>query len=139
MNYKSLKLDISEKVALVTLSQPKKFNSMTLIFWQEILDVFNKIENSDARVAIINAEGKHFSSGIDLNEFASLGIIKEKDVGRNAENIRKIIKKLQESFNVIENSRVPVLAAIHGACIGGAVDLISACDIRFGTTDSFFS
>ena len=139
MYYKSLKLEISEKIALVTLSQPNKYNSMIPIFWKEIIEVFNKIENSNARVAIINAEGKHFSSGIDLDEFSSLGLTEGRDIGRKAENIRKIIKELQKSFNVIENSRIPVIAAIHGACIGGAVDLISACDIRYGTTDSFFS
>ncbi len=139
MDYKSLKLNISDKIALLTLSQPEKYNSMTPVFWEEMVTVFDEIENSDARVAIINAEGKHFSSGIDLHEFSSLGLLKEKDIGRNAENIRNIIKKLQTSFNVIANSRIPVIAAIHGACIGGAVDLISACDIRYGSVDSFFS
>tara|TARA_Y100000589_G_C27071467_1_gene595581 strand:- start:797 stop:1066 length:270 start_codon:yes stop_codon:yes gene_type:complete len=80
MYYKSLKLEISEKIALVTLSQPNKYNSMIPIFWKEIIEVFNKIENSNARVAIINAEGKHFSSGIDLDEFSSLGLTEGKDM-----------------------------------------------------------
>ena len=139
MIYKSLKLDISDKIALLTLSQPKKYNSMTPVFWNDMINVFQEIEQSNTRVVILNAEGKHFTSGLDLNEFSSLGLLEGKDIGRKAENIRKIIKNLQESFNVIENSRVPVIAAIHGACVGGGVDLISACDIRFATSDSFFS
>ena len=139
MNYKSLKLEISDKIALLTLSQPKKYNSMTPGFWQDMVNVFQDIDQSNARVVILNAEGKHFTSGLDLKEFASLGLLEGKDIGRKAENIRKIIINLQQSFNLIANSRVPVIAAIHGACVGGGVDLISACDIRFATSESFFS
>ena len=139
MEYESLKLDISDKIALLTLSQPETYNSMKPIFWVEMIKVFNKIEKSNARVVIINAEGKHFTSGLDLNEFSSLNLFQGKDVGRIAENIRKIILELQESFNVIEKSKVPVIAAIQGACIGGGVDLISACDMRYCTFETFFS
>ncbi len=61
------------------------------------------------------------------------------DVGRNAEQLRRKILSLQASFNAVDNCRKPVLAAIQGYCLGGAIDLISACDMRYSTVDAKFS
>ena len=139
MSYNTINLELKNKIATITLDQPKTFNSMTIKFWQELIDVFSQINDSDARVTIINGNGKHFTSGLDLKDFAQIGINKGNDVGRRAEYLRRQILDMQESFNVIEKARMPVIASIHGACVGGGIDLISACDIRYATVDSFFS
>ena len=139
MSYKTIKFELKNKVANITLNQPKTFNSMTIKFWQELIDVFNEINDSDARVTIIDGNGKHFTSGLDLKDFAQIGISRGNDIGRRADYLRRLILDMQESFNTIEKARMPVIASIHGACIGGGIDLISACDIRFATIDSFYS
>lgn len=139
MSYKTIKFELKNKIANITFNQPKTYNSMTIKFWQELIDVFNEINDSGARVTIINGNGKHFTSGLDLKDFAQIGISRGDDIGRRAEYLRRLILDMQESFNTIEKARIPVIASIHGACIGGGIDLISACDIRFATIDSFYS
>jgi enoyl-CoA hydratase len=90
------------------------------------------------RAVVISGAGKHFSSGIDLMMLASLAGQLGKDVGRNARCCATILR-LQGSFNAVDNCRKPVLAAIQGYCIGGAIDLISACDMRYCASDAQFS
>src|SRR5690606_41671000 len=91
------------------------------------------------RVVVPSGAGLHFSSGIDLSLLASVGALLGKDVGRNATALRRKILELQASFNSVDNCRKPVLAAIQGYCIGGAIDLISACDMRYASVDAQIS
>ena len=135
----TLNLDVAGGIATVTLNRPDALNAMNRAFWQEMVDVFTEIDDTEAaRVVVLQAAGKHFTAGLDLTEFGQI-TAEGGDEGRRRERLRRQILEMQETFSVIERCRVPVLAAIHGACIGGGIDLISACDIRYATADAFFS
>jgi enoyl-CoA hydratase len=139
-DYKAFNVSVADKVAHVVINRPEKVNAMNADFWREIIDIFRWIDDTDSvRAVVISGAGKHFSSGIDLMMLASLGSQMGKDVGRNAEKLRRKVLELQASFNAIDQCRKPVLAAIQGYCLGGAIDMISACDMRYSTRDAQFS
>ena len=124
-------------VAWLTLNRPKKRNTMGTAFFKELsayLDQFD--QDADIRAIVIKAEGKSFTAGTDLTEVGSLLSGKAAD---QREETRKAISALQAGFTKIEQCRKPVIAAIHSHCIGGGIDLISACDIRLATQDAIFS
>jgi len=113
---------------------------MNRAFWPEIVAVFGEIEQDPtARVVVFSAHGKHFTSGLDLNDFAAGLMTSEGEPSRKAEALRRTVLHMQESMSVIDRCRLPVLVAVQGACIGGGIDLISACDIRYCAEDAFFS
>jgi enoyl-CoA hydratase/carnithine racemase len=140
MSYTTLDLTVENHIAHIQFNRPEKFNSMIMEFWQDMIDVFSDIEkNADARVVVISSLGKHFTAGLDLAAFAGLANDMNSDIdgARIREQFKNNVLELQESFNVIEKCRLPVLVAIQGACIGGGVDLISACDMRYSTENSY--
>ncbi|MFB4390318.1 MULTISPECIES: crotonase/enoyl-CoA hydratase family protein [unclassified Pseudomonas] len=138
--YTAFKVELTDNIAHVQINRPEKINAMNAAFWEEIIDIFQWVEDTDAvRVVVLSGAGKHFSSGIDLMMLASLAGQMGKDVGRNARLLRKTILRLQGSFTAVDNCRKPVLAAIQGYCIGGAIDLVSACDMRYCSRDAQFS
>jgi enoyl-CoA hydratase/carnithine racemase len=131
------KVEQNEHVAWLTLNRPEKRNTMGAAFFKEIGELFDRFDRDpEVRVVVIKAEGKSFSAGTDLNEAGSLlsgGAADERETTR-----LKIID-LQAGFNKIEKCRKPVIAAVHSHCIGGGIDLISACDIRLASRDAVFS
>ncbi len=141
MSYETLALSIEDGIAHIELNRPERMNAMNRSFWGEMVRMFEEIDTDPSiRCVVISGRGRHFCSGLDLQEFAGLfQTSADIDPGRQREQLRRTILKMQESFNVIERCRVPVLAAVHGACIGGGVDLISACDCRYASADAFIS
>ncbi|QQN51505.1 crotonase/enoyl-CoA hydratase family protein [Stutzerimonas balearica] len=138
--YKAFRVELADKVAQVVIDRPEKINAMNADFWAEIIDVFRWVDDTDeVRVVVLSGTGPHFSSGIDLQLLAQVGAQLGKDVGRNAEQLRRKILSLQASFNAVDHCRKPVIAAIQGYCLGGAIDLISACDMRYCSADARFS
>jgi len=138
--FKAFKVELKNSIAHVQINRPEKYNAMNAAFWSEIVEVFKWIDETDAvRAVVISGAGKHFSSGIDLMMLASVANELGKDVGRNARLLRRTILRMQASFNAVDNCRKPVLAAIQGYCIGGAIDLVSACDMRYCSQDAQFS
>nr|WP_232968825.1 crotonase/enoyl-CoA hydratase family protein [Pseudomonas putida] len=138
--YSAFKVELTDSIAHVQINRPEKVNAMNAAFWEEIVDIFQWIDDTDAvRAVVISGAGKHFSAGIDLMMLASLAGQMGKDVGRNARFLRKTIQRLQASFTAVDTCRKPVLAAVQGYCIGGAIDLISACDMRYCSSDAQFS
>ncbi|MBW2091342.1 MAG: crotonase/enoyl-CoA hydratase family protein [Deltaproteobacteria bacterium] len=124
----------------LTLNRPAKRNSMTSAFFEGLLDLFPKFdEDPEVRVVIIKAEGKSFTAGIDLFEFFDPSRDQSAGLLGNAEAGRKRILRLQDTMTVIEKCRKPVIAAVHSHCIGGGVDMVSACDIRIAARDAIFS
>ncbi|KAF6077344.1 enoyl-CoA hydratase 1 [Phyllostomus discolor] len=140
-NYESLKVTAAQRHILhVQLNRPEKRNAMNKAFWREMVECFNKIaQDTDCRAVVISGAGKMFTSGIDLMDMAA-DILQPQgdDVARTSWYFRKLIATYQETFSVIEKCPKPVIAAIHGGCIGGGVDLITACDIRYCAQDAFF-
>lgn len=140
-NYESIQVTSAQKHVLhVQLNRPEKRNAMNRAFWRELVECFQKIsKDSDCRAVVVSGAGKMFTSGIDLMDMAS-DILQPPgdDVARIAWYLRDLISRYQKTFTVIEKCPKPVIAAIQGGCIGGGVDLISACDIRYCTQDAFF-
>lgn len=138
--YTAFNVELVDNIAHVQINRPEKINSMNAAFWSEIVEIFQWIDDTDeARVVVLSGAGKHFSSGIDLMMLANVANELGKDVGRNARLLRRKILNLQASFNAVDNCRKPVLAAIQGYCLGGAIDLIAACDMRYAAEDAQFS
>ncbi len=137
MPYETLELAVEDHVAHLRLNRPKALNTMTLSFWRDMVAAFGEIdERAEARAVVISSTGRHFTAGLDLGVFETLSDDRG-DAGRRGERLRRTVLDMQESFSVIDRCRVPVIAAIQGACIGGGVDLISACDIRLCAADAF--
>ena len=140
MAYKTLSLNVAEGIAHVQFIRGAEFNTMNRAFWPEMVAVFGEIEQDpSARVVVFSAHGKHFSSGLDLNDFAVGLMASEGEPSRKAEALRRTVLHMQDSMSVVDRCRLPVLVAVQGACIGGGIDLISACDIRYCAEDAFFS
>jgi enoyl-CoA hydratase/carnithine racemase len=132
------KVELDGHIAWLTLDRPDQRNVMGFAFFEGLTKYFAQFDDdSNVRGVVIKAEGKSFTAGLDLVEFGSL---LGGGVGVDVrEELRKAILKCQESMNAIERCRKPVIAAVHSHCIGGGVDLISACDIRIATKDAVFS
>ena len=139
MVYETMCLNIEDGIAHVELTRGSEFNTMNKAFWPEMVKIFGEIENDPlARVVVLSGQGRHFTSGLDLNDFTAGLTATEGEPARSAEALRRTILNMQETMSVLDRCRLPVLAAIQGACIGGGIDLISACDIRYCTEDAFF-
>ena len=141
--YKCFQISVSNHVANLVLSRPDELNTMSRDFWVELGDVLEEINrNSEIRVVVMSSTGKHFCAGMDLNAFANgvdnIPDDKKPDDARIGEAVYRVAKELQEYISTLEKIRVPVIAAIQGGCIGGAVDLVTACDIRLASNDAFF-
>ena len=130
-----------EKIAHIQLNRPDAYNSMNIDFWKELPGVVQEISDAaSARVIVLSSTGKHFCAGMDLSVFTEGSSIKnDMEPGRRHLDLRNTVLQLQDVFNRFENARMPVLAAVQGGCIGGAVDMISACDSRYCTEEAFFS
>jgi enoyl-CoA hydratase/carnithine racemase len=136
-NQASFRVEKTGHVAWLILDRPEQRNTMTMEFFQDlkvIMDEFDEEQN--VRAVVIRAEGKSFTAGLDL--VAARALLGDGSAGYR-EWLRRKIKALQESITSIERCRKPVIAAIQGHCIGGGVDLTSACDIRMATRDAIFS
>ena len=145
MTYRCFNVEIADHVAHIQLKRGDELNTMVPEFWTELPAIVRDIDdNARARVIVISSTGKHFSGGMDLAVFTggqSAGTSAAKsphERGRVRANFRLNILDIQETFNVLERARMPVLIAIQGGCVGGAVDMASACDCRYATEDAFF-
>lgn len=139
--YQTLSIRVQDAVAIVELNRPEKANAMEEAMWQEIRQVMNWADATvEIRVVILRGAGRHFTSGIDLAMLGSITAqIHDSDPARSREKLRRLILDLQDTLSSIERCRKPVIAAIHGACVGGGIDLITACDMRYCSADAKFS
>ena len=139
--YETLKIELADAVATVEMNRPEKANAMNLRMWLELREAFKWIdEEASIRVAVLRGAGPCFTAGIDLELLGSVRQeIADACDGRMREKLRRLILDLQDSLTSIERCRKPVLAAIHGHCLGGGVDLVCACDMRYCSSDATFS
>ncbi|MGL4306214.1 MAG: crotonase/enoyl-CoA hydratase family protein [Mycobacteriaceae bacterium] len=141
--YNAFTVEISEHVAQVTLIGPGKGNAMGADFWQELPEVMTTLEaDPHVRAIVLAAAGNNFSYGLDLAGMGGLltSLVGEQNMlaGPRTE-FHKEIKRLQSAITSVADCRTPVIAAVQGWCIGGALDLISAVDIRYASADAKFS
>lgn len=138
--YSTFDFGVTGHVAEIRFNRPDQHNTMVMAFWQELVDVFAEIDaRPEVRAVVISSTGRHFTAGLDLGAFAGIAAeLTGGDRGRMGEQLRRSVLEMQESFAVIDRVRVPVLVATQGGCIGGGVDLISACDMRYCTADAYF-
>lgn len=142
MDYECFEVTIEGGVAHLVLNRPDKRNSMIPAFWTELPAIIRDIDhNARARVIIISSTGPHFTAGLDIKAFESIAAgggdpMAERQAGLRFQHT---VRAMQETFTCLEECRVPVLTAIQGGCIGGGVDLITACDMRYATADAFIT
>ena len=142
MSWKCFDVTVTDPVAHVVLNRPDALNSMIREFWNELPLIVRELDDrGDVRAIVVSSTGKHFCAGMDLAVFSSedsgLGD-GAGEMGRVRARLRQSALMLQESFSAFEKARMPVLAAIQGGCIGGAVDMVTAADMRYCSADAFF-
>jgi enoyl-CoA hydratase len=139
MIYETLIVKLTDGIVNVVLNRPDKSNAMNRQMWNDIRDVFRKIDDMpEARVAILSGAGKHFTAGIDLAMLSEVTQAADGFDAHKREKLRATILDLQDVVTSLEKCRKPVIAAIHGACIGGGVDLVCAADMRHCSADANF-
>jgi enoyl-CoA hydratase len=139
-SYSTLSIELNNRIATVYLNRPNKANAMNQAMWSELELCFNWLDaEPSVRVVILAGQGKHFCAGLDLSVFAEIAAMQTKEAARKAEALRRTILAMQANLTAIERCRKPVLAAIHYTCVGGAIDMISCCDMRYCTADAYFS
>ena len=145
MAYECFTVSIEDQIAHIRLSRPEKRNAMSPSFWTDLPAIVRDIDdNAKARVIVISAdttgERPIFSAGLDVAAFSSGETgPKDKNHPQAGAAFYSHVLELQDSFTALEKCRIPVIAAIHGGCIGGGVDLITACDMRYGSDASFIT
>jgi enoyl-CoA hydratase len=138
MAYRCFDVDIAEGVAHVRMNRPDELNTMVREFWTELPEIVDGISAAaSARAIVLSSTGKHFCAGMDLGVFAGTPHA-DAEPGRRQAHTRSLVKMLQWTATCLEKARVPVLAAVQGGCIGGAVDLVTAADCRYASRDAFF-
>jgi len=136
----------SKNVLHLEINRSNKKNSIDLEFWENIRKVMNTA-NSDVEVRAIILSAKTdperpvFSAGVDLAGLSQklMDQFESEDPARRMLRVRELVLDFQDCLSATENCRKPVIAAVHGACIGGGIDMISAADIRYCTDSSWFS
>jgi enoyl-CoA hydratase/carnithine racemase len=141
MEFSTLAVNRLDAVATVTLNRPDKANAMEEAMWHELREAMHWADATpEVRVVVINGAGRHFTAGIDLAMLTGIGErIRNADEARGREALRRLILELQDTLTSVERCRKPVIAAVHGACMGAGMDLITACDLRYCSSDARFS
>jgi enoyl-CoA hydratase len=130
-------------VAHLLLNRPERMNTMAPAFFPALRDAVRGLHDEGAaRVLLISSTGKHFSAGMALETFAAgpdSSALLDTSSARARLSFQESLRRLMDCFSALDEARFPVICAIQGGCIGGALDLAAACDIRLATADAFFS
>jgi enoyl-CoA hydratase len=146
MTFENLSIECTGAVATLWLDRPEKLNALHRGLWQSIPDAVASLDTDpDVRVIVLAGRGKAFCAGIDLMDHApglagggSLSGRGESVVGKRLALLEDI-RRYQHTVSSLANTNKPVIAAVHGACIGAGMDLITACDIRLAAAGAKFS
>jgi enoyl-CoA hydratase len=140
--YESVAVEVKDHVARVTLVGPGKGNAMGPAFWAEMPEVFATLDaDRDVRAIVLTGSGRNFSYGLDLIAMGGTlsSVLADGATARPRSDFHATILRMQRAINAVADCRTPTIAAVHGWCIGGGVDLISAVDIRYASADAKFS
>ena len=139
MTYRCFDVEIADSVAHIRMNRPDDYNSMIAEFWSELPEVVDGISrDGSARAIVLSSTGKHFCAGMDVAVFAGGQDDGDVELGRKQARLRGTVKTLQRTASCLEEARMPVLVAVQGGCIGGALDLATAADLRYCSADAFF-
>ena len=130
----------ADGVSVLTLCRPERLNTMAPTFFPALRDAVQRLQaEGRTRALVIASTGKHFSAGMALDVFASdLGLLDTSDARRRLA-FQTGLRQLMACFDALEQAHFPVIAAIQGGCLGGALDLAAACDLRVCSADAFFA
>jgi enoyl-CoA hydratase len=140
--YESVLVDTKDNVAQVTLIGPGKGNAMGPAFWSELPELFGALDaDPNIRAIILTGSGRNFSYGLDLPAMGGFlaPVLADGAMAGPRSEFHAEVLRLQNTISAVADCRTPTIAAIHGWCIGGGVDLISAVDIRYASADAKFS
>ncbi|MEP7140554.1 MAG: enoyl-CoA hydratase-related protein [Caldimonas sp.] len=127
-------------VAHLRLDRPERMNTMTPAFFPALRDAVRELDDAGAtRALVISSTGKHFSAGMSLDVFAGADLALGTTTARDRLSFQSALRRLMDCFTALDTARFPVICAIQGGCIGGALDLATACDIRVCSADAFFT
>ena len=139
MSLETIQLSIDGGIACVSLNRPAVANAMNSALWHDLASAFTTLaRDTSVRVVVLDGTGRHFCAGMDLLFFSQLAAPEDAEPARARLRIRQIVLDLQSVFDAIEQCPAPVLAAVHGACLGGGLDMVSAADMRYCTANTFF-
>lgn len=139
VSYRHIQIETEGHIGWLWLNRPDKMNAFSADLWEDLPRAVDELGgHAEVRVIVVAGRGRAFTVGIDLNMLGDLAPGGESPVaGRKA--LYRRLKELQNAFSALERSPVPVIAAVHGWCIGAGMDLITACDIRLAASDAVFS
>jgi enoyl-CoA hydratase len=133
-------LDTENSIAHLQLNRPERLNTMTPAFFPALRDAVRALNDAGvARALVISSTGKHFCAGMALDVFGGDDALLVTHTARARLNFQETLRKLIDCFSAIDEARLPVICAIQGGCIGGALDLATACDVRVCSADAFFT
>ena len=133
-------LNVEAGIAHLQLNRPERLNTMTPAFFPALRDAVRELHDAaQARVLVISSTGKHFCAGMALDVFGGDDALLITGSARARLKFQDSLRKLIDCFTALDEARFPVICAIQGGCIGGALDLATACDIRLCTADAFFT
>ncbi len=140
MDYKLIKLDYKGAIGYITFNRPEKLNAFTQEFFSELAKAVEEMDKNDnIGVVIIKAEGDSFSAGLDFHDFLQNIEQHRNDKKSDEDFLKNNVMFMQNSISRIEQSKKIYIAAIHGYCVGGGLDLASTCDIRVASENAVFS
>jgi enoyl-CoA hydratase len=126
-------------IAHLKLNRPERMNTMTMAFFPAIRDAVRSLsDEGTTRALVISSTGKHFSAGMALDVFANDEAMLGVKTARDRLSFQQSLRKLMDCFTALDEARFPIVCAIQGGCIGGALDLATACDMRLCSADAFF-
>ncbi|MEO7244830.1 MAG: enoyl-CoA hydratase-related protein [Rubrivivax sp.] len=127
-------------VAHLQLHRGDRLNTFEPAFFPALRDAVRTLDRAGAtRVLVISSTGRHFSAGMSLEVFATGMPLLQTGSARDRLTFQDGLRDLMRCFDVLEQARFPVLCAVQGGCIGGALDLAAACDLRLCSADAFFT
>lgn len=138
--FETISVSLDQGIARIALNRPDKANAINLRMWDELRESMRWLtRTTTARVGILEARGRHFCAGLDLGTFEELRqLTADSCDGRAREKLREHILDIQDTITAIERCTKPVIASVHAACVGGGIDIIAACDLRYACNQAWF-